>query len=65
MDVFVPYSGLHALALVVCAALIAAPSLLGRALPPAAATVLRRMLAALAHLLLARLQHLVELARPR
>jgi hypothetical integral membrane protein (TIGR02206 family) len=47
-DVFVPYSGLHALALVVCALLIAAPSLLGRALRRDAAAALRRMLAALA-----------------
>ena len=31
-DSFAPYSGLHALALAVCALLIAAPSLLGRAL---------------------------------
>jgi hypothetical protein len=58
MDVFVPYSGLHALALAVCAVPIAAPALLGRALSPDAEMLLRRML-------LACLQCLVELARPR
>jgi hypothetical integral membrane protein (TIGR02206 family) len=47
-DVFVPYSGLHALTLVVCALLIAAPTLLGRALRPDAEAILRRLLAALA-----------------
>ena len=48
MDVFVPYGGLHALALAVCALLIAAPTLLARALRRDAEVVLRRMLAALA-----------------
>jgi hypothetical integral membrane protein (TIGR02206 family) len=47
-DVFVPYSGLHALVLAVCALLIAAPSLLGRRLPKNAEAVLRRTLEALA-----------------
>ena len=47
-DVFVPYGGLHALVLVVCALLIAAPTLIGRALRPDAEAVLRRILAALA-----------------
>jgi hypothetical integral membrane protein (TIGR02206 family) len=47
-DVFVPYSGLHTRALVVCAPLITAPSLLGRALRRDAETALRRTLAALA-----------------
>ena len=48
MDVFVPYGGLHALAVAVCALLIAAPTLLVRALPRDAEVVFRRMLAALA-----------------
>ena len=48
MDVFVPYGGLHALAVAVCALLIAAPTLLARALPREAEVVFRRMLAALA-----------------
>ncbi len=48
MDVFVPYGGLHALAVAVCTLLIAAPTLLARALPRDAEVVLRRMLAALA-----------------
>ena len=48
MNVFVPYSALHGLAVAVCAALIAAPSLLGRALRRDAETVLRRTLATLA-----------------
>jgi hypothetical integral membrane protein (TIGR02206 family) len=47
-DVFAPYSGLHALALVVCALLIAAPSLAGRRLQKNAEATLRRTLAALA-----------------
>jgi len=47
-DAFVPYSGLHALALVVCALLIAAPTLAGRALAKDGETALRRALAALA-----------------
>lgn len=48
MDVFVPYGWLHALTLVVCALLIAAPTLLGRRLTPDAELSLRRALAALA-----------------
>jgi len=48
MDVFVPYGGLHALAVAVCALLIAAPTLLARALPRDAEVVFRRMLVALA-----------------
>jgi uncharacterized membrane protein YwaF len=48
MDVFVPYSGLHALALVVSVLLIAAPTLLGRVSSPAGEVALRRALAALA-----------------
>jgi len=47
-DVFVPYGGLHAFVLAVCALLIAAPSLLGRRLPRDAEATLRRSLAALA-----------------
>ena len=47
-DVFVPYSGLHALAVIVCAALIAAPSLLGRTLHTNSDLILRRSLGALA-----------------
>jgi len=46
--VFVPYGGLHALAVVVCALLVAAPAWLGRALRPDGEAVLRRTLAALA-----------------
>ncbi|MGA8614982.1 MAG: TIGR02206 family membrane protein [Xanthobacteraceae bacterium] len=45
MDVFVPYSGLHALAVFVCALLIAAPALLGRALRKDGEQMLRRTLA--------------------
>jgi hypothetical integral membrane protein (TIGR02206 family) len=48
MDVFVPYSELHALAVAVCVPLIVAPAWLGRALRPDREAVLRRMLAALA-----------------
>ena len=48
MDVFVPYSGLHALALVICALLIAAPAMLGRALPKHGEAALRCALAAFA-----------------
>jgi len=47
-DVFVPYSGLHALAVIVCAALIAAPSLLGRTLRGNDEQTLRRSLGMLA-----------------
>ena len=47
-DVFAPYSGTHALALIVCALLIAAPSLAGRRLQKNAEATLRRTLAALA-----------------
>ena len=47
-DVFVPYSGLHALALAVCAVLIAAPSLVGRRLEKNREAMLRYALAALA-----------------
>lgn len=47
-DVFVPYSGLHAVALVVCAPLIAAPALLGRALPKNGEMAVRGALIALA-----------------
>lgn len=47
MDVFVPYSGLHALAIVLCALLIATPTLLGRTLRPNGETALRRTLPAL------------------
>jgi|SRR5208282_1868874 len=47
-DVFVPYSGLHLLVLAVCAVLIAAPSLLGRALHKDSEMALRRALAGLA-----------------
>ena len=46
--VFVPYSGLHALAVAICALLIAAPAWLGRALRPDGEAALRRTLAALA-----------------
>jgi len=46
--VFVPYSGLHALAVAVCAFLIATPSLLGRAAHKDHELALRRMLVALA-----------------
>ena len=48
MDVFVPYSGLHVLALAVCASLIAAPAVLGRALRRDHEVWSRRMLAAVA-----------------
>jgi hypothetical integral membrane protein (TIGR02206 family) len=47
-DIFVPYSGLHALALIVCALLIAAPSLAGRRLSKGGEVALRRALAAFA-----------------
>jgi hypothetical integral membrane protein (TIGR02206 family) len=47
-DVFVPYSGMHALALVVCALLIAAPSVVGRSVPKKAEAALRCALAAFA-----------------
>jgi hypothetical integral membrane protein (TIGR02206 family) len=47
-DVFAPYSGLHALALLVCALLIAAPSIAGRRLRQDAEATLRRALAAFA-----------------
>ncbi len=46
--VFVPYGELHALAVAVCALLIAAPARLGRALRADREATLRRMLAALA-----------------
>jgi len=46
--VFVPYSWLHALVLVVCAVLIAAPSFLGRAQQKNGEAILRRTLAAFA-----------------
>ncbi len=48
MDVFVPYSTLHALTLVVCTLLIAAPTLLARRLQKPAEARLRRTLAAFA-----------------
>ena len=48
MDVFVPYSGLHAVSVAVCALLIAAPTLFARALDKNAERVLRRSLAATA-----------------
>jgi hypothetical integral membrane protein (TIGR02206 family) len=48
IDVFVPYSGLHALTLVICVLLIAAPTLLGRVSSPSDEVALRRALAALA-----------------
>jgi hypothetical integral membrane protein (TIGR02206 family) len=48
MATFVPYTWLHALAVAVCALLIAVPALTGRRLHPGGETVLRRMLAALA-----------------
>ncbi len=48
MDAFVPYSGLHAVAVAVCALLIAAPSFLGRALSKGGEQKLRRALAAFA-----------------
>ena len=47
-DVFVPYGGLHALTLAVCAVLVAAPSLAGRRLPKKAEAIWRRALAAFA-----------------
>ena len=47
-DVFVPYGRLHALTLVVCALLIAAPTFLGRALAKDAEALLRQTLAAIA-----------------
>ena len=48
MDAFVPYGGLHAVALAVCLPAIAAPALIGRALEPHGEMILRRTLAALA-----------------
>ena len=52
MDAFVPYGGLHALALAVCAVLIAAPAVIGRALDRNldhnGELILRRAIAALA-----------------
>ena len=45
---FVPYGGVHALMVVACAILIAAPALLGRKLSKNAELILRRALAALA-----------------
>jgi hypothetical integral membrane protein (TIGR02206 family) len=47
-NVFAPYSGLHALSVVVCALLIAAPTLIGRRLSKNGEAALRRALAALA-----------------
>jgi len=47
-EVFSPYGGLHALAVAVCALLIAAPAWLGRALRPDGEAALRRTLAVLA-----------------
>ena len=47
-QVFVPYSGLHVVAVVVCALLIAAPAVLGRAAANDTELALRRTLAALA-----------------
>ena len=47
MDVFLPFGGLHAVTLVTCAPLIAAPTLFGRA-STRTAKALRRTLAALA-----------------
>jgi hypothetical integral membrane protein (TIGR02206 family) len=52
MDAFVPYGGLHTIALAVCAALIAAPTVIGRTLDRNldnnSELILRRSLAALA-----------------
>ena len=48
MDVFVPFGGLHAFALVICVPLIAAPALLGRMSTPSGEAALRWALAALA-----------------
>lgn len=48
MEVFVPYTWPHALAVAVCAALIAAPALVGGKLDKGGAQILRRVLAALA-----------------
>ena len=48
MDAFVPYGGLHAVALAVCMPAIGAPALIGRALEPHREIVLRRTLATLA-----------------
>ena len=48
MDVFVPFSPLHALAVAVCTLLIAAPAVLGRRLPQQREAALRHALAALA-----------------
>lgn len=47
-DVFVPFSGQHALVVVMCAILIAAIAWFGRAMPQAAEPALRRTLAAVA-----------------
>jgi hypothetical integral membrane protein (TIGR02206 family) len=44
-DIFVPYSGLHALSVAVCAVLIVAPALLGRRLGKDGERMLRRSLA--------------------
>ena len=57
MDAFVPYGGLHAVALAVCLLAIAAPALIGRALEPHAGGA--------GCLLLACLHDMVELARTR
>jgi hypothetical integral membrane protein (TIGR02206 family) len=48
MDAFVPYGGLHAVALAVCAVAIAAPTIVGRRLEAKSETILRGGLAALA-----------------
>lgn len=47
-DVFVPFSGFHAFVLVVCAALIVAPTLIGRALSKDGERIWRRIIAAVA-----------------
>jgi hypothetical integral membrane protein (TIGR02206 family) len=47
-EVFVPYGGLHALAVVVCTVLIVVPSLIGRRLEKNREATLRRALAVLA-----------------
>ena len=47
-EIFVPYTGLHAFAVAVCALLIAAPAALGRNLRQDREVLLRRFLAALA-----------------
>jgi hypothetical integral membrane protein (TIGR02206 family) len=48
MDTFVPYGGLHAAALVICAAAIATPAGIGRVLDPKREPILRNGLATLA-----------------